>query len=159
MSRDCHHILYRLQAVQLLPHCWRWLSRRTIGELLSAWNSDLLTHVLMCVHSLQQCKSLMHAFCINLLTDGARSCNQTCLDSSDSQWQWGYWSSYKWWALKLTMYRQAVHKIFLRHKGGSTEQTPSTPSAYRPVVTVNCCRCTVVYILITGRNQSGEKII
>ena len=40
------------------PSSWQWLTRRTTGELSSAWNSDLFTKVLLS----HQLRLLTHAF-------------------------------------------------------------------------------------------------
>ena len=78
-------------------NCWRWLIRKTTGELSSVWNSDLFTRVLGASF---QCKALMHAFFIHLLDFCEQSeyiaatklaWTQWCL------WKRGYWTTYEWY--------------------------------------------------------------
>ena len=73
-----------LKAVQLPLDRWRQLTRRTTGELLSAWNSDLFMHIFTRVLSLQRRKPLTRAFHADPPWTNLHSCNQTRLHNGDS---------------------------------------------------------------------------
>ena len=105
-----------LQPVQLLLHCWQWITTRTTSELLSAWNSFLQSQLRKprtCVvrihplvfHEQMQCIAATKLFRTAVILNGSGP-------STNGR--------------ALKMYSWAVYKIFWGQSRGF-EWTPSNP--------------------------------
>ena len=100
MARGVFHPIFGFPCVHLLSQLtsnfherryWVWQNSRWVDitkrKLSSAWTSDLFTHVFTRVLSSQRRKQLTRSFRAGPPWTNSHSCNQTHLDSGDSQKQ------------------------------------------------------------------------
>lgn len=91
IHRTAPHVFRKavwLQAIQLLLHCLWWLTRRTTGKLLSAWNRDLFMQTLTRASFHRSSVALTCMFSIYPPVVSFR-CVATTMDSDHSQWKQG----------------------------------------------------------------------